>query len=203
MKIALRRLTSLGDIINRLDKSALLRELKLAFGKMCADDVVKTWIPPRQLNEINVHDAFNTAETIVMGSERVDIQALAKLAGIKLQGRDADTLLVHGGAEIMIRFLNAIRYNAVLVQNEALTKCITDLTRSESFYDTKVDEKKLVLQTLMQLRHVEIADDTVIQNVDFQAHFESIESDTENYDEYRDEAIRIGNNLSLLYQVYN
>ena len=46
MKIALWRLTSLGDIINRLDKSALLRELKLAFGKMCADDVVKTWIPP-------------------------------------------------------------------------------------------------------------------------------------------------------------
>ena len=55
----------------------------------------------------------------------------------------------------------------------------------------------------MQLRHVEIADDTVIQNVDFQALFESIESDTENYDEYRDEAIRIGNNLSLLYQVDN
>ena len=73
MKIALRTSTSLGDIINRLDKSALLRELKLAFGKMCADDVVKTWIPPQQLNEINDHDAFNTAETIVMGSERVHI----------------------------------------------------------------------------------------------------------------------------------
>ena len=79
MKIALRRLTSLGDIINRLDKSALLRELKLAFGKMCADDVVKTWIPPRQLNEINVHDAFNTAETIVMGSERVISKLLQNL----------------------------------------------------------------------------------------------------------------------------
>ena len=63
---------------------------------------------------------------------------------------DAKTVLKAGGGEIMIRMLNAIRYNAVLVQNDALTKCISALTRTENFFDSKVDEKKTTVSSAPQ-----------------------------------------------------
>ena len=45
--------------------------------------------------------------------------------------------------EIMIKRLNIVHTNAVISNNEALTKLIKRLTSNDQFFDTKVEEKKL------------------------------------------------------------
>ena len=104
-----------------LDKAALIKELTFQLCQLPAEEVILRWIPPAELYEIENHHAFLQAEAMVVGSENAQLQELAVASGFKLQGRDAKTVLEAGGGEIMIRMLNAIRYNAVLVQNDALT----------------------------------------------------------------------------------
>ena len=178
-----------------LDKAALIKELSFQLCQLPAEEVILRWIPPAELYEIENHHAFQQAEAMVVGSENAQLQELAVASGFKLQGRDAKTVLEAGGGEIMIRMLNAIRYNAVLVQNDALTKCISALTRTENFFDSKVDEKKQLLVQLLKVRHTEVCDTELLESVDFNSLFESIEAEGEHYDNYREEAIRIGSNF--------
>ena len=149
LRLALIKLKpELKELVSRrgkhgLDKAALIKELTFQLCQLPAEEVlILRWIPPAELYEIENHHTFQQAEAMVVGSENAQLQELAVASGFKLQGRDAKTVLKAGGGEIMIRMLNAIRYNAVLVQNDALTKCISALTRTENFFDSKVDEKK-------------------------------------------------------------
>ena len=73
----------------------------------------------------------------------------------------------------MIFILNAICYNAVLVQNDALTKCISALTHTENIFDSKVDKKKKVLVQLPKVRHTEVCGTEHLESVDFNSWFES------------------------------
>ena len=118
-----------------------MKELTFQLCQLPAEEVILRWIPPAELYEIENHHAFLQAEAMVVGSENAQLQELAVASGFKLQGRDAKTVLKAGGGEIMIQMLNAIRNNAVLFQNDALTKCISASTHTKTFLIQRLTKK--------------------------------------------------------------
>ena len=195
----------LGDAVKRMSKDALIKETNHQFLRVSDEEIVTNWIPPLVLEEITNSIAFAQAEAMVVGSENTPLElgTIAKSAGVKLQGRDEKTLLENGGAEIMIKLLNIVHTNAVISNNEALTKLIKRLTSNDQFFDTKVEEKKLAIKKMLELKQVGVLDMTFENQEecegDFNAVFAAIETENEHYDEYRDEAIKISNSLLSLY----
>ena len=188
-----------------MSKDALIKETNHQFLRVSDEEIVTNWIPPLVLEEITNSIAFAQAEAMVVGSENTPLElgTIAKSAGVKLQGRDEKTLLENGGAEIMINLLNIVHTNAVISNNEALTKLIKRLTSNDQFFDTKVEEKKLAIKKMLELKQVGVLD-TTFENQeecegDFNAVFAAIETENEHYDEYRDEAIKISSSLLSLY----
>ena len=64
----------------------------------------------------------------------------------------------------------------------------------------RLTKKKQLLVQLLKVRHTEVCDTELLESVDFNSLFESIEAEGEHYDNYREEAIRIGSNLVELYR---
>ena len=119
LRLMVKRLNpALTEMVNRkgrgkMDKAAMLKEVSYQLLQLEAVDVINNWIPPTVLAEINTARGFQTAETYVVGTQSLQLQELAKGAKFDLQDQDATTLLENGGAEIMIKMLNAVHYNAV------------------------------------------------------------------------------------------
>ena len=111
--------------------------------KLANEDIVNNWMDREVYEEINDHLAFTLAEQIFVreDSDIVDIPSSAKAAGIKLNGRDALTLLFEGGGEMLIRMLAVHRHGCLLQNHEACDKLIQQLTHNETFFNTKADEK--------------------------------------------------------------
>ena len=141
------------------------------------------------------HEVYGTDN-----GESVDILALAGAGGVKLQGRDAATLLLDGGAENMIQMLSLHQHGNLLENHEKCSTLIQQLTHNEKVFQTKADEKQLLLKQLLLLKNYESEELTEDGDLDFNALFGAIETETESYLDYKDEATVIGKDIISLYK---
>ena len=190
------------DLYKRMDKHQLLKEIYHSFSKISNDEMIETWIENDTFEEINDQIAYTLSEQIFVGNdnEGCDISALAASGGVKCIGRDAVTLLESGGGENMIRMLSRHRQGFILQNHEQCDKIIQQLTHNERFFDTKIDEKKMLLKNLLQLKNYEGECLDEPEEFNFNALFGAIETETEAYDDYKEDAIKLGNDLLKLYQ---
>ena len=151
MRECLRKLASnkpdAHNLYQRMQNEALIKERHFQFSKLSNEDIVNNWMDREEYEEINDHLAFTLAEQIFVreDSDIVDIPSSAKAAGIKLNGRDALALLFEGGGEMLIRMLSVHRHECLLQNHEACDKLIQQLTHNETFFNTKAEEKHMLL----------------------------------------------------------
>ena len=79
---------------------------------------------------------------------------------------------------MLIRMLSVHRHECLLQNHEACDKLIQQLTHNETFFNTKAEEKRMLFKQLLRMKHYE----------------------GDDYENYREEAIKIGNDLVTLYQ---
>jgi hypothetical protein len=128
------------------------------------------------------------------------VSEMAVGGGVKCNGRDAWTLVVNGGCEVLIQHLNMFLVNAHLENKEAVDKLLERIENNSDLFSTETAEFKLFWKKMRQMQTLEIGDLDEEAFGSFITHlFEAFSDNNTKYDCYMKEAVELGTDVIRLY----
>ena len=188
--------------VSSTSKADLVKAICIELDKISDDDIViKHIMSPEEKSKIDCALQLRLYEEVVVEGSSLELATIFEKAGCKINGRDADKLLVRLAAKKKVRQLSIHFVNKHLKINEVSRKLISQLSEiCSEMTSAKSARKKIIpkMGTLHDLGAEGMDADKFRE--DMTVFFDELSEAVGEMDLLRDEMIEVGEELIDLYQ---